>query len=389
MSHEMKRIALLGSTGSIGRQTLDVIESHPGSFEVVALAAHSNWELLTEQVKKFKPKFAAIANNAYFGDLKEAVDDEPVELLSGQSKVDDLAALPDADLIVNAIVGFAGLGASMAAVSAGKRLALANKESLVAGGELVTIVAAENNAELIPIDSEHSALFQCLKAGRSVEVKRLILTASGGPFLHRPLREFDSIMPQDALKHPNWEMGRKITIDSATMINKALEIIEAHWLFGVSPEKIDAVIHPQSVIHSMVEFVDSSIIAQMSQPDMRLPIRYALFYPRRMPGTDGILDFSALSGLTFLEPDMERFPALALAYQSLESGGTSGAILNAANEIAVQAFLDRKIGFMQITEFVKQTLENIDVKQYLSLDDIVQSDRQARDYAANLVKKTS
>ena len=313
MANRPKRIVILGSTGSIGVQTLDVIESHPDSFEIVALAANKDWELLASQADKFRPALAALANQSEMENFKNAVTVPEVELVSGQSAVSDLASLPDIDLVVNAVVGFAGLGATLAAVKTGNRLALANKESLVAGGELVTKAAAETKTEIIPVDSEHSAIFQCLKAGRRSEIKRLILTASGGPFLDKPLDEFDAITPQEALKHPNWDMGRKVTIDSATMINKALEIIEAHWLFGVNPDRIDVMIHPQSIVHSMVEFFDSSVIAQMSRPDMRLPIRYALFYPDREPGTDGRIDFSQLPGLTFLEPDRERFPALEIA----------------------------------------------------------------------------
>lgn len=385
MANRPKRIVILGSTGSIGVQTLDVIESHPGSFEVVALAANKDWELLASQTNKFMPKLAALADRSEIENLRNAVTVPEVELVSGQNAVSDLAALPDIDLVINAVVGFAGLSATLAAVTTGNRLALANKESLVAGGELVTKAAAETKTEIIPIDSEHSAIFQCLKAGRPSEIKRLILTASGGPFLDKPLDEFDAITPQEALRHPNWDMGRKITIDSATMMNKALEIIEAHWLFGVDPDRIDVTIHPQSIVHSMVEFFDSSVIAQMSRPDMRLPIRYALFYPDREPGTDGRIDFSRLPGLTFLEPDRERFPALDTACRALGMGGTAGAILNAANEMAVEAFLEGRIGFRMITEIVQQTLEHIEVKQHPNIDDIVRGDWQAREYAADLV----
>jgi 1-deoxy-D-xylulose-5-phosphate reductoisomerase len=385
MANRPKRIVILGSTGSIGVQTLDVIESHPGSFEIVALAANKDWELLASQTNELVPKLAALADRSQIENLKNAIAAPEVELVSGLSAVSDLAALPDIDLVVNAVVGFAGLGATLAAVKAGNRLALANKESLVAGGELVSRVAAETETEIIPIDSEHSAIFQCLKAGRQSEIKRLILTASGGPFLDKPLEEFDAITPQEALKHPNWDMGRKITIDSATMMNKALEIIEAHWLFGVDPDRIDVMIHPQSIVHSMVEFFDSTVIAQLSRPDMRLPIRYALFYPDREPGTDGRIDFSRIPSLTFLEPDRERYPALATAYKVLETGGTAGAILNAVNEMAVEAFLDERIGFRMITEIVQQSLEQIEVKQHPDIDDIVRSDRQAREFAADLV----
>ena len=380
-----RQLAILGSTGSIGRQALDVIESHPGSFEIVALAAGSNWELLADQINRFRPEMAVLAIESKVENLRNALDVSGVKLLGGQLEVDKLAALPDVDLVVNAIVGFDGLGATLAAASAGNRLALANKESLVAGGELVTNVADENGYEIIPIDSEHSAISQCLRAGRYGEIKRLILTASGGPFLLKPLDEFDSITPQQALKHPNWNMGRKITVDSSTMMNKALEIIEAHWLFRIEPDRIDVVIHPQSVVHSMVEFQDSAVIAQMSQPDMRLPIRHALFYPNREPGEDGGIDFSQMPNLTFSEPDLERFPTLAIAYEVLEMGGTAGAILNAANEIAVQAFLDGKIGFRAITDVVSRSVEHIEVKQHPEIDDIVNSDRQAREHAVDLV----
>ncbi len=385
MSHRPKRIVLLGSTGSIGRQTLDVIESHEGSFETVALAANSNWRLLANQIDRFKPRLAVIADDANIDNLKNAVKNKATELLAGQHEIKSLAALPDVDLVVNAIVGFAGFEATLAAVSARNRLALANKESLVAGGELISSIASETGAELIPIDSEHSAIFQCLRPGGNGEIKRLVLTASGGPFLHRSLDDFDSITPQEALKHPNWNMGNKISVDSATMMNKALEIIEAYWLFRVDPDKINVVIHPQSIVHSMVEFCDSSVIAQMSQPDMRLPIRYALFYPERTTSNNGSIDFSKMPDLTFLEPDERRYPALPIAYLALEKSGTAGAILNAANETAVGAFLENRIGFRMITEIVRKSIENVRVKQHANVDDIVESDRLARKYAAGLI----
>jgi len=385
MARRPKRIVILGSTGSIGTQTLDVVESHPGMFEIVALAANSDWELLARQTNKFRPSAAALADASRIEKLRGAVKIPDVDVVGGRTEIDKLAALPDVDLVVNAIVGFAGLGATLEAVSVGNSIALANKESLVAGGEVVVRAAADSGAEIIPVDSEHSAIFQCLKAGRRSETKRLILTASGGPFLNRQLEEFDSITPQEALKHPNWNMGRKVTIDSATMMNKALEIIEAHWLFGVDPDAIDVLIHPQSIVHSMVEFHDSSVMAQISMPDMRLPIRYALFHPDRQPGLDGSIDFSRIPGLTFLKPEPERFPALASAYKALEMGGTAGAILNAANEIAVEAFLDERIGFKMIAVIVQQSLEHIEVEQRPGIDDIVKSDRLAREFAAGLI----
>lgn len=385
MTAKPKRIVVLGSTGSIGRQTLDVVDSHPGSFEIVALAANSNWELLAQQIRKHEPEYAVLVDENRLSELNDAVGGRSTQLLSGQAEVDRLAALPDTDVVLNAVVGFAGLDATLAAVRAGKRIALANKESLVAGGELIERELSRSKAEIIPVDSEHSALFQCMKAGDSSEVKRLILTASGGPFLNKPLDEFDSITPDEALKHPNWDMGKKITIDSATMMNKALEIIEARWLFDVDPGKIDVVIHPQSVVHSMVEYVDSSVIAQMSSPDMRLPIRYALFYPERQHGCDGAIEFAKTGGLTFFAPDRNRFPAIDLAYRAMDLGGSAGAILNAANEIAVGAFLEGEIGFRSITNIVKQSLEQFDIKQCSEIDDIKESDRLARAYAGKLV----
>jgi 1-deoxy-D-xylulose-5-phosphate reductoisomerase len=389
MSHKPKRIVLLGSTGSIGQQTLDVIESHEGSFEVVALAAKSDWRLLASQVEKFRPMRAVLADESGITDLENAVHSGAAALRCGEQEVNSLAALPDIDLVVNAIVGFAGFQATLAALSAGNSLALANKESLVAAGELITKIASETGAEIIPVDSEHSAIFQCLSAGGNGEIKRLLLTASGGPFLQRALDDFDSITPQEALKHPNWSMGSKISIDSATMMNKALEIIEAHWLFRVDPDRIEVVIHPQSIVHSMVEFVDSSVIAQMSQPDMRLPIRYALFHPARIKGNDGKINFSSMPNLTFFEPDERRYPALQIAYSALEMGGTAGAIVNAANETAVDAFLNNRIGFRMISEIVRQSIEYVEVKQHPNIDDIVESDRLAREYAAGILSNVS
>ncbi|MEW5995393.1 MAG: 1-deoxy-D-xylulose-5-phosphate reductoisomerase, partial [Candidatus Zixiibacteriota bacterium] len=357
-----RRIALLGSTGSIGRSTLDVIKQHPGRFEVVALAAYSNVELLAEQHQQFQPQYVCVADQSRRAMLTDILREEPVQVLAGEKDLVQLAALADVDLVVNAIVGAAGLKASLATVRAGRKLALANKESLVAGGPLFGPLMKETGGVILPIDSEHSAVWQALACGKPEEVRTVILTASGGPFRDYPPDRFDQITPQQALAHPIWKMGPKITIDSATLVNKGLEVIEATVLFSLPTAKVKVVIHPQSIIHSMVEFVDSSIIAQLSQPDMRLPITYALFWPERVESDFGRLDLSELTALTFEKPDPGRFPALDLAYRAADEGGTTPAAFNAANEVAVAGFLKESIKFTEIPVIIERTMmavENI------------------------------
>ncbi len=380
-----KRIVLLGSTGSIGRSTLDVVREHPGRFEVLALAAHSNVDLLTEQYQQFRPQYVCLVDSGGSRLLTERLKGKPVKVLSGETELVRMAALDGVDLVVNAVVGAAGLGASLAAVKKGRFLALANKESLVAGGPLFGPLMKKNEGKILPIDSEHSALWQVLACGKASEVRAVILTASGGPFRDYPLDRFGEITPQQALAHPTWKMGPKITIDSATMVNKGLEIIEATTLFSLPTEMVRVVIHPQSIVHSMVEFHDSAVIAQLSNPDMRLPITYALFWPERVESNYGRLDWDTLTTLTFEKPDFNRFPALKLAYSVASAGGTAPAVFNAANEVAVEAFLRKAAGFTEITDIIEDVVSKIGVVSNPSLDDILQADREARKIAGERV----
>ena len=384
-----RRIVLLGSTGSIGRATLDVVRRHPGRFEVIALAAHSNAELLVEQYQQFRPEHVCLVDSNRSRLLAERLKDKPVGVLSGEDEMVQLAALDSADLVVNAVVGAAGLRASLAAVKNGKRLALANKESLITGGPLFGPLIKKNKGRILPIDSEHSAIWQALACGKADEVRSIILTASGGPFRDYPLDRFAEITPQQALAHPTWKMGPKITIDSATMVNKGLEIIEATTLFSLPTEKVKVVIHPQSIVHSMVEFIDSSIIAQLSNPDMRLPITYALFWPERVESDYGRLDFDTLASLTFEKPDFNRFPALKLAYSVAKTGGTAPAVFNAANEVAVDAFLKGSVRFTEITDIIKDAVSKIAVVSNPKLDDILQADSEARKIAEERVGQST
>ena len=384
-----RRIVLLGSTGSIGRSTLDVVKRHPGRFEVVALAANSNVELLAEQYQQFRPEYVCLVDSNRSRLLVERLKDKPVKVLSGEAEMVQLAALDGADLIVYAVVGAAGLRASLAAVKSGKHLALANKESLVTGGPLFGPLLKKNEGRILPIDSEHSAIWQALACGKADEVRSIILTASGGPFRDYPLDRFAEITPQQALAHPTWKMGSKITIDSATMVNKGLEIIEATTLFSLPTEKVKVVIHPQSIIHSMIEFIDSSIIAQLSNPDMRLPITYALFWPERVESDYGRLDFDTLASLTFEKPDFIRFPALELAYSVAKTGGTAPAVFNAANEVAVDAFLRRSVRFTEITDIIEDAVSKIAVVSNPKLDDILQADSEARKIAGERVGQST
>jgi 1-deoxy-D-xylulose-5-phosphate reductoisomerase len=384
-----KKLTILGSTGSIGKSALDVVVSHPGKFEILALGAGRNVDLLAEQIRRFRPRLAVVHSDREVAALKK-IDPLPgLEIMHGQEGLKAAASLHDNDIVLNALVGAAGLLASLETVRAGKYLALANKESLVAGGPLFEKESAASGAKILPVDSEHSAIWQCLNAGRKSEVKRIILTASGGPFRDRDANTFAAITPDEALAHPTWSMGRKITIDSATMMNKGLELIEAVWLFSVPPDKIGIVIHPQSIVHSMVEFVDSSVIAQMSSPDMRLPIGYALFWPDRQPSSNGQVDLASVGQLTFAEPDEVRFPALQLARMAAERGGTAPAVLNAANEVAVEHFLQGKIRFPQITELTGQIVVTHNVIAEPSLDDILDSDREARRLATEKIGKNT
>lgn len=379
-----KKLVILGSTGSIGRACLEVVNNHPGCFIVRALAAYSNVDLLVEQYHAFKPALVCVVDKSKAGELRERLKGESVEILVGEDELVSLAGLNDVDMVVNAVVGAAGLLASLETVKKGRPLALANKESLVCGGPLFAPIIERTKARILPIDSEHSAIWQALSSGRENELKRIIITASGGPFRELPADKFKDITKEQALDHPTWQMGPKITIDSATLANKGLEVIEAVVLFSVPVSKVTVVIHPQSIIHSMVEFVDSSVIAQLSIPDMKLPITYALFWPERVESNYGAIDFDRLSDLTFEKPDLGKFRALALAYQVAETGGTAPAIFNAANEIAVNAFLNSAVRFTEITDIIEKVVEKLDIVSNPTLDDILNADRTARETAKEM-----
>lgn len=375
----MKRIAILGSTGSIGRSSLQVIEKYPDLFQVVALAAGRNIDLLAEQIHRFRPKIVAVFDQRLAKDLLSNLKAETrVEVLVGPEGYGKVASYDDADLVLSAMVGAAGLGPTLSAIRAGKNVALANKETLVMAGALVMEEARLNQVTLLPVDSEHNAIFQALEGHRREDLKRILLTASGGPFLNMETNELEAVTPAQALAHPNWSMGAKITIDSATLMNKGLEVIEAKWLFDIPVEKIDVHIHPQSIVHSMVEYVDGSVIAQMGIPDMRIPIAYALAYPERLELNLKPLDLFALQTLTFQKPDLSRFPCLNLAFAACKAGGTMPAVLNAANEAAVQAFLDNRIPFTGIATLVNQAMQEHVLDPAQELEAILEADAWAR-----------
>ncbi|MCW2277905.1 1-deoxy-D-xylulose-5-phosphate reductoisomerase [Heliophilum fasciatum] len=378
-----RRIAILGSTGSIGRQTLEVVDQSGDALQVVALAAGGNWSLLFEQVKKYRPAVVAMMDPIAAEQLQAALQAASimVEVHTGQDGLIAVATAPTADMVVTAVSGAIGLMPTMAAINSGKTIALANKETLVAAGQLVMAAAKEKNVAILPVDSEHSAIYQCLQ-GQDCRDLRLILTASGGPFRDFSLEELVQVSPEQALRHPNWAMGAKITIDSASLMNKALEVIEAHWLFDVSFDAIEVLIHPQSVIHSMIELRDGAVLAQLGIPDMRLPIQYALSYPERWTASWPRLRFSDHPNLTFRAPDHERFPCLALAIEAGRAGGTAPVVMNAANEVAVHAFLAHQIGFMDIPRIVRETIQAHAWQASPNLDGILASDQWARENAA-------
>lgn len=375
----IKNIAILGSTGSIGRSSLDVIANFPDRFRVTYLTAHRNIELLLTQMRHFRPRGVAILDKANASFLKENSDGS-TEILVGEGALSEIVCREDVDFVVSSLVGFAGLKPTLAAVEAGKDVALANKETLVVAGEIIMRTVRERGVKLLPVDSEHSAILQCLCGERVDEVERLILTASGGPFLHLDEDKFESITVPQALNHPTWKMGNKITIDSATLMNKGLEVIEAFWLFGIPPEKIEVVIHPQSIVHSMVEFLDGSIKAQMGMPDMRIPIQYALTYPERQPSSYTRVDFHRLQHMTFEQPDLRRFRCLDLAYKALQQGGTAPAVLSAANEVAVQLFLQEKLPFSSIPTVIEDALLSHYPLHSISIDDVIRVDRETREH---------
>ncbi|MGJ7026166.1 1-deoxy-D-xylulose-5-phosphate reductoisomerase [Petrimonas sulfuriphila] len=387
MNDQKRKIAVLGSTGSIGTQALDVISRYPDRFEAYALVANNQVDRLLEQVRRFKPEVVVIANESKYAALKEALSDLPVKVWAGAEAIEQVVQNTEIDIVLTAMVGFSGLKPTISALKARKTIALANKETLVIAGELITRLALKNRAAILPVDSEHSAIFQCLNGEGSNEIEKILLTASGGPFRNFSMSQLQQVTREQALHHPNWNMGAKVTIDSSTLMNKGLEMIEARWLFDVNPSRIEIIVHPQSIIHSMVQFKDRSIMAQLSLPDMRMPIQYAFSYPERIPSDVKPVNFFELSTLTFEKPDTNRFRNLGLAYESIEKGGNMPCIMNAANEIAVELFLQEKIGFLQMSELIEQTLTKTVFIQNPSLEDYIQTDTEAREIALETAKR--
>ncbi len=381
----MNKIVLLGSTGSIGTQTLDIVRNYSDDLQVLALAAGSNVSLMEKQIREFLPKKAVMWSEEAAKDLKEKVADLDVEVLSGMDGLLDIVTMEEAETVVTAIVGMIGIRPTIAAIESGKTIALANKETLVTAGHIIMPLAKEKGVKILPVDSEHSAIFQSMNGEKKEQVEKILLTASGGPFRGKKTEELLNIQVEDALKHPNWSMGRKITIDSATLVNKGLEVIEAKWLFDVSLEQIQVVVHPQSIIHSMVQYKDGGIIAQLGTPDMKLPIQYALFYPDRrdLPGKK--LDFYELSQMTFEKPDMDTFYGLKLAFEAAKMGGSMPTVYNAANEKAVSLFLDRKIQFLQIPELIGKAMNNHKIIENPNVDEILSAESEAYDYISTLI----
>ncbi|MBO5132035.1 MAG: 1-deoxy-D-xylulose-5-phosphate reductoisomerase [Paludibacteraceae bacterium] len=380
-----KQIAILGSTGSIGTQALEVIEENPDLFEVYALTANNNDKLLVEQARKFHPEIVVIANKEKYAYVKEALEDLPMKVFSGSESISDVAEMGPIDIVLTAMVGYSGLQPTIHALKAGKTIALANKETLVVAGEIICDLAQKHRCAILPVDSEHSAVFQCL-AGETSPIEKIILTASGGPFRGKSRDFLKNVTRAEALKHPNWSMGAKITIDSATMMNKGFEVIEAKWLFGVKPEQIEAIVHPQSLIHSMVQFEDGSIKAQMGLPDMKLPIQYAFGYPYRLKNNYPRLDFSTCKEMTFEKPDLEVFRNLAFAYDAMKKGGNAPCILNAANEIVVDAFLKERIGFLEMSDIIEQTMNKVAFIAKPTYEDYVATDRETRNVTLSIIK---
>lgn len=373
----MKKIAILGSTGSIGTQALTVIQQHSDKLKPVVLTAGNNYELLITQAKTFLPQYVVI-NDEHYLKVKEALQGLPIQVLSGKNSLIDIVTLPEIDIVLTALVGFAGLEPTINAIKHQKTIALANKETLVVAGKYITELCQKYKVQLLPVDSEHSAIFQCLVGESQNTIEKIYLTASGGPFRGKKRQDLQRITPQQALKHPNWSMGAKITIDSATLMNKGLEIIEAKWLFNLSPEQISVIVHPQSIIHSLVQFVDGSLKAQLGLPDMKLPIQYALFYPERWQNNFPRFDFVEYPNLTFENPDTETFTCLSLAIQAMKQGGNMPCILNAANEIAVQAFLQQKISFLEIPEYIQNAMENVTFLPNPDIEELLQTDKNTR-----------
>jgi 1-deoxy-D-xylulose-5-phosphate reductoisomerase len=383
----MKRLAILGSTGSIGVNTLDIVRQFPEQFEIVGLSAGLNIQLLKQQIVQFRPKVVSVLNKESSEPLQRELSGTPIQIVHGVEGLIQVATHPEVDQVVSAIVGAVGLIPTLSAIKTGKAIALANKEPLVMAGKIVIEEARRNHAQILPVDSEHSAIFQALLGHQREDVHRLILTASGGPFLNLPIERLQEVTVKEALNHPRWEMGRKITIDSASLMNKGLEVIEAHWLFDVPVEKIIVQIHPQSVVHSMVEYVDGSIVAQMGITDMRIPISYALSFPQRLRLSLPRLDLFQKGGLTFFPPDPKRFPCLKLAYQSIEIGETMPAILNAANEVAVNAFMEGSLKFTEIPLLIQRVMEEHEVKSVHTIEDILRADHWAREKSKAILER--
>src|SRR5688572_9067817 len=373
-----KRIAILGSTGSIGKQALEVITAHPDAFEVEVLTAQNNATLLVEQARKFKPNAVVISNEAHYAFVKEQLAAEDIKVFAGESSLSAIVKMETIDLVLTALVGYCGLKPTINAIEAGKNIALANKETLVVAGELVTQLARQRGVNIYPIDSEHSAIFQCMVGEFQNKIEKIILTASGGPFRGKKLNELKTVTKSQALKHPNWTMGAKITVDSATLMNKGLEVIEAKWLFGLTPQQVEVIIHPQSIVHSFVQFEDGSIKAQLGLPDMRLPIQFALTYPQRLKSDFPRFNIRDYPALTFEQPDTETFRNLALAFEALERSGNMPCVLNAANEVAVAEFLNERIGFTEMSTVVEQCLEKMDYIKTPSYEDYVYTDEKTR-----------
>ena len=382
----MKQIAILGSTGSIGTQTLDVVRQHPNEFSVYALSAHRSLDLLIQQALEFNPAVVCIADERLYQPLREALSDLPIKVMAGEKAIAEMVTMPAIDVVVAAMVGYAGLRPTIEAIKAKKTIALANKETLVVAGEIICRLAKRHQVSILPVDSEHSAIFQSLVGEDMHSVEKLLLTASGGPFRTFTYEQMQHVTAAQALQHPNWEMGAKITIDSASMMNKGFEVIEARWLFDIPVEKIQVLVHPQSVIHSAVQFVDGSVKAQLGTPDMRIPIQYALTYPARWLSDVPRLDLFAVKQLTFEEPDMQRFPNLRLAYEAMEKGGNMPCILNAANEVVNLAFREGKCGFLQMSEVIDQTMGTTSFITEPTYEDYVQTDKEARKIAKELLK---
>lgn len=384
----MRQIALLGSTGSIGIQALDIIRQQPEKLKIYALSANNQVELLIQQAREFLPKIVAIANEFKYKQLKEGLKNLPIKILAGEDSISQIVKAEPIDIVLTAMVGYIGLKPTIHALKAGKTIALANKETLVLAGELITQLAIKHRTTIFPIDSEHSAIFQCLIGENPNTIERLILTASGGPFRKYSLEELKFVTKQKALKHPNWLMGNKVTIDSATLMNKGFEVIEARWLFGINPEQIQVLIHPQSIIHSMVQFKDTSIKAQLSLPDMHLPIQYALTYPERLKSNYNLLDFNKYNHLTFEEPDTTRFRSLNLAFEAIRQGGNMPCILNAANEIVVNAFLQDKIKFLTMSNIIEKAMKSVPFVASPTYEDLSETDRTTRIITSEIMKQT-